>query len=112
MLLLKSFQAQFSIVDVRFGDFLLKIKLLVFHTAEDLIKSEESGIEHRIAVRNTFHLSFYKIILTSIRAKPYLGVLSANVDRKREYIPRQSCNSSSFSYSRLKAKTVALTRCN
>lgn len=62
VLLLKSFQAQFSIEDVRFGDFLLKIKLLVFHTAEDLIKSEESGIEHRIAVRNTFHLSFYKII--------------------------------------------------
>ena len=62
VLLLKSFQVQFSIKDVWFGDFLLKIKLLVFHTAEDLIKSEESGIEHRIAVRNTFHLSFYKII--------------------------------------------------
>ena len=62
VLLLKSFQVQFSIKDVWFGDFLLKIKLLVFHTAEDLIKSEESGIEHRKAVRNTFHLSFYKII--------------------------------------------------
>ena len=62
VLLLKSFQAQFSIKDVWFGDFLLKIKLLVFHTAEDLIKSEESGIEYRKAVRNTFHVSFYKII--------------------------------------------------
>lgn len=62
VLLLKSFQAQFSIKDVWFGDFLLKIKLLVFHTAEDLIKSEERGIEHRKAVRNTFHVSFYKII--------------------------------------------------